>query len=297
MKSITCALCGTDFLCGAAEKSCWCAELPSLPKSAQDMPAGCYCKACLQKKIAEARLKEQAPHWQENPTLLNVEKVMQLLSAYHRYQVEGMDCLPQTGAGLIVTHHSLATYDGFMLGMKIWQQRQRLVRALGDNLLFTLPLMHQWMRDLGVVPGAAGAASELLDQGELVAVAPGGMRECLRPSDQKYQVRWAKRKGFVKLAIEKQVPVYLTACPKADDIFTVYENPITAAIYKNFKFPVPLFRGIGLTTIPKPIALTQYIEGPFQPPAFSSQSFDSDVDSFHALLTEKMQGLLDKGKS
>jgi hypothetical protein len=48
-----CAGCGRPFDCGAKSgaPACWCAELAQrLPVPAE--PAGCYCRACLEKLIA-----------------------------------------------------------------------------------------------------------------------------------------------------------------------------------------------------------------------------------------------------
>ena len=53
MQSIkTCAGCGKSFSCGADAGSCWCMDLPVLPR--QLPGSGCYCRECLQRELASA---------------------------------------------------------------------------------------------------------------------------------------------------------------------------------------------------------------------------------------------------
>ena len=119
----------------------------------------------------------------------------------------------------------------------------------------------------------------------MLGVAPGGMREALRPSNERYQLKWHKRKGFIKLAIQEQTPIVLAACPNADRIFKVYESFITSLMYRKFKVPVPLFKGYGLSYVPRPVKLTHYLSKPIAPPKLPSGESPSDemIDHFHEL--------------
>ncbi len=195
-----------------------------------------------------------------------VGRVLALLSYYHNHEITNPEIIPKEGAGILLNNHSLATYDGFLMGMELYKRSGRLVKALGDDLLFKIPKVANFMYELGIYPANPVNAKKLLAQGELLGLAPGGMRESLKPKEQKYKIYWGKRKGFAKLSIETQTPIYLAACPKADDIFTVYENSLTALMYKTFKLPLPLFKGWGPTLLPRPIKLTHTLAGPFYPP-------------------------------
>ena len=166
-------------------------------------------------------------------------------------------------------------------------------------MLFKLPFVKNIFHDLGIVPASWDNSKQILLDGDILAIAPGGMRESLRPSSQKYQLRWAKRKGFVKLAIEEQAPIILAACPNADRIFKVYESFITALIYKRFKFPLPIFRGIGFSLIPRPVKLTHFISRPIYPPCINDYSridLDKAVDEFHHEISRRMRNLMDDAK-
>lgn len=85
----------------------------------------------------------------------------------------------------------------------------------------------------------------------------------------------------------------LAACPAADDIYTLYENPVTPAFYQKFKWPLPLFRGWGPTLLPRPVKLEHYLSEPFPPPACADgRPDDRDVIAFHGLLVNRMNELL-----
>jgi 1-acyl-sn-glycerol-3-phosphate acyltransferase len=119
------------------------------------------------------------------------------------------------------------------------------------------------------------------------------MRESLRPTSERYQIRWEGRLGFARLAVKAQVPVLLAACPAADDIYEVYDNPITPEVYRRFKWPLPLARGLGPTPLPRPVKLTHVIGRPMPPPQRSSEEIDeADVRAYHARLVQEMNRLM-----
>ena len=132
-------------------------------------------------------------------------------------------------------------------------------------------------------------AKELLEKGELVAVAPGGMREALRPSSERYQILWEKRKGFARLAIKTGAPIVLAICPKADDLYEVYPSRLTKWAYQTFKVPVFLARGLGPSPIPRPVKLAHFVSKPIYPPKFVNDKIKDRMilDRFHNIQLER----------
>jgi hypothetical protein len=120
------------------------------------------------------------------------------------------------------------------------------------------------------------------------------MRESLRPITERYQIKWAKRQGFIKLAIETGSPIILAACPAADDLYDVYPSHVTAWAYRTLKIPLFFAKGLGLTPIPKPIRLTHYLSEPMIPPAKSPnvEEFNQQVSEFHAKVCQRMETLI-----
>ena len=151
----------------------------------------------------------------EQQYVMRLLPFLKAIRFYHEHEIIGMGHIPQKGGALLVVNHSLATYDIALLMAAIYEKTGRISRPLADNLFFKIPYLSKAVDALGGVRGTRNNAKSLLEAGELVSVAPGGMREALRSSDEKYQLIWKKRKGFVRLAIEMQVPIILGMCPKS----------------------------------------------------------------------------------
>jgi len=214
-----------------------------------------------------------------------------LIQAYHRHRIYGLEHIPQQGRTLLVVNHSLATYDILLLAAEVIKYTNRVPRGLGDRLLFKLPILSKWIKEMGVVEGKMSSAHSILEQEGLALVAPGGMREALRPTTERYQLRWAKRRGFCRLALETQSPLILAACPGADDLYTVYSNRLTKIAYRNLKIPIPLLRGWGPTLLPRPIQLTHVLSEPIIPATIAGNTpTESQVTELH----EEVQDVMEK---
>jgi 1-acyl-sn-glycerol-3-phosphate acyltransferase len=224
-------------------------------------------------------------------TLMPLAKAFQL---YHRHEVIGLGHVPRKGRCLVVCNHSLATYDIFLLCASIYQSRSRIVRPLIDRTFFRFPGLGEFMTWLGAVQGSQGSAKSLLGEDNIVCVAPGGMRESLRPSTERYQIRWDRRMGFARLAMETGTPIVLAACPKADDIYEVYPNPLTTWTYNLLRLPLPIARGVGLSALPRPVKLVHYLSEPIQPPKplENEEAFKKQLQRFHHRLVKRMETLI-----
>jgi 1-acyl-sn-glycerol-3-phosphate acyltransferase len=218
-----------------------------------------------------------------------LEPVLRGLRLYHRHQVHGLEHVPRSGRALIVINHSLATYDAMLLGHAIHKYTGRFVRGLADRLMFRMPLVRTLAADVGIQVGSPENGARLLDAGELVMVAPGGMREALRPSTEEFHVDWHDRLGFVRLAAETRTPVVLAACPMADRIYSVYGSALTRVAYERFRIPLPVARGLGPTALPRPVRLTHFIDRPLAPPRSTGKRA---LAKYHAKLVARMEELL-----
>jgi 1-acyl-sn-glycerol-3-phosphate acyltransferase len=223
-----------------------------------------------------------------------VHPFLKSLREYHQHEVVGMDNIPENGRILMAVNHSLATYDIALLGCAIYEERGRIARSLADRLFFRVPLLGELTNQLGAVEGNQRNAEMLLESEELVTVAPGGMREALRPSSERYQILWEKRTGFVKLALKTGTPIVVATCPKADDIYDVFSNPLTKWVYKNFKIPVVLARGVGFTPIPRPVKLVHFVSQPIVPPKPSedTKEFAQQVEVLHKKVMKRARLLI-----
>jgi len=230
----------------------------------------------------------------DDPFLNRFLPVVQALGKYNHYQVDGLERIPRKGRLLIAVNHSFATYDSFLLGAAIYLKVGRKPYGLADHNFFKLRLVSEFSKRLGLVEGDHENAERLLAQDELVMLAPGGMREAIRPKTQAFQVRWKNRKGFVRLAIRTQTPVMVAACPDADRLLDVYPNFLTPWFYKRLKLPFVYFKGVGLSPIPRPVSLTHHLSEVMVPPAWdgTKETLFALVQQFHRQIYRKMWEIL-----
>ncbi len=230
-----------------------------------------------------------------DPTVIaRVERVLRPLARYHRFTLVGAEHVPRSGACLLVVHHSLATYDGFLLGGAIWEQTGRLPRGLGDDAIFHIPGIARVARNIGLVPASPQAGEALLAQGHVLGVAPGGMWESLRPRGERRRSRWGARRGFVRLALRAGAPIVCAAVPRADEVFTVYPSRVTDAIYERFHLPLPLLRGLGPSLVPRPLALTGHLAPPIVPPSHDPTREDEQAEALFQAASAAMADLLQR---
>ena len=64
-----------------------------------------------------------------------------------------------------------------------------------------MPGISTTLEAIGAIAGTQKMCEEVLKQGNLIAIYPGGTRESLF-SDSNYTLIWENRKGFAKLAIQ-----------------------------------------------------------------------------------------------
>lgn len=196
------------------------------------------------------------------------ENAVNALKNYHGYEVKGAKNIPSNGPVLLVLNHSFATYDAILLGDEIGKQTGRKPKFLVDKMFFKVPGVSELAQYSGLLEGTRENARKALKDEELVIVLPGGMKEALKPSSERYKLKWGERKGFARMALEAGAKVVVGACPAADDIYTVYENPVTKAVYQNFRAPFPVFSGRQHTPIPRPVKLTHVLSEPIEMPKF-----------------------------
>ena len=230
-----------------------------------------------------------APHL---PTVRRLMSLMRPVMHYHQHRVVGLEHIPLSGPCLLVVHHTAATYDGFLLGIAIYDATGRLGRALGDDRIFQTPGLGDLARRCGIVPASPGAGEALLKQGELVGVAPGGMWEALRPYTERYQVRWDDRRGFCRLALKTGAPMLLAACPAGDELLKLYPNRVTDAVYRRLHWPLPLARGVGPTLVPRKVMLTHYLAPLIHPPLYDPAQEEAQVEALFQQAKTTMEGLL-----
>ena len=133
-----------------------------------------------------------------------------LASFYFRADVRGLERIPAEGPVLIVGNHSggNVTPDTtvFTLAFCGHFGVERHLHPLVHNLVLAMPLPYD-LAKFGCVVASHENARLALDRGAAVLVYPGGDWEVHRPSWKSAKVDFHDRKGFVKLALDADVPI------------------------------------------------------------------------------------------
>jgi 1-acyl-sn-glycerol-3-phosphate acyltransferase len=147
-----------------------------------------------------------------------------LSSAARRLHIEvvGLENIP-SGPALLVANHAFG-WDVMFAMAAIWQRYHRPVFALGEHLWWSFPFLRRLAAAVGTVDGTRENLDALLARGELVLVLPGGLREAVKPRELRYRLLWGDRYGFVRGAIQRQVPIVPLASIGTDDLFDFVGN-------------------------------------------------------------------------
>jgi 1-acyl-sn-glycerol-3-phosphate acyltransferase len=230
-----------------------------------------------------------------------------LATLWFRGEVRNMGNVPETGPVLLVGNHSGGNMTPdtliFTLAFSTYFGVERRFYQLAHNLVLASPY-GQILRKYGTVTASHENARRALDSGAALLVYPGGDWEVHRPSWKRNKVDFAGRRGFVRLALDADVPIvpvvsvggqetalflsrgaWLSRLLRADRLLRLKVLPISIAA------PWGLNVGDFLGHLPLPAKITTEVLPPINP----REQFGSDPDPAEVYdhVTRVMQETLD----
>ena len=181
-----------------------------------------------------------------------------LYDRWWRVQVRGVENVPAHGRGLLVANHAgILPWDGTMMGVALRRHHPlpRYPRFLVLNWAWDLPWISVALRKVGGVVASPYNALRLLEQDELVAVFPEGVKGAGKPFRDRYRLQRFGRGGFVEIALRARAPIIPVAVVGSEEIYPkIGELPPLARLIGAPYFPVtPTFPWLGpLGTVPLP---------------------------------------------
>jgi len=159
-----------------------------------------------QRRIPRADLDERDPDFiRERLPLMWL-----LASLWYRGEVRGLGNIPDSGPVLLVGNHSGGNMTPdtivFTLAFNTYFGVERAFYQLAHNLVLSMPALGS-LRKFGTVAASPANASKALETGAALLIYPGGDYEVHRPSWQRNRVDFDHRKGFIRLALEQNVPI------------------------------------------------------------------------------------------
>lgn len=130
---------------------------------------------------------------------------------YFRADVRGLGHIPTEGPVLLVGNHSggVLIADTFVFAQAFYDHFgvERPFHQLAHDLVFKTPGARALVQRYGTVPASPQNMTRALERDAALLVYPGGDDETFRPSWQSGTIDFADRTGFIKLALEHDVPI------------------------------------------------------------------------------------------
>ena len=175
-----------------------------------------------------------------------------------RVQAQGVRNVPAHGRALLVANHAgILPWDATMMGVAMLREHPlpRYPRFLVLNWAFELPYVGSTIRKVGGVPASPYNAMRLLEQEQLVAVFPEGVKGTSKDFKDRYRLQRFGRGGFVELALRTGSPIVPVAVVGSEEIYPkVGELPLLARLTGAPFVPVtptfPLLGPLGAVPLP-----------------------------------------------
>ena len=255
------------------------------------------------RRIPPADLDERDPDYIRE----SLPRLWLLSSLYFRGDVRGLGNVPEEGGVLLVGNHTGGNLTPdtivFTLAFSTYFGVERAFHQLAHNLVLSLPGLAS-LRKFGTVAASPQNARAALEAGATVLVYPGGDYEAHRPSWHRHRIDFGGRKGFIRLALEQDVPIvpvvavggqetalflsrgeHLATALGLDRLLRLKVLPISLAL------PWVLNVGDMLGHVPLPAKITVEALAPIH----LRQEFgaDPDVDEVYAHIVRLMQDTLE----
>jgi 1-acyl-sn-glycerol-3-phosphate acyltransferase len=228
-----------------------------------------------------------------------------VMNTYFRGEVRGLENIPDEGPSLLVGNHSGGTLiaDTFVFTGEFYNHfgPERRFHQLAHDIAARMPGtgIPKW----GVVNASHENAKAAFDKGAPVLVYPGGDYETFRPSWHGDQIEFGGRKGFIKLALEREVPIVPVVSVGGQETALFVTRGERAAklsgLHKLTRIKVmpvqiaPPF-GITLMDLPTRLPLPAKITIEVLPPIDLKERFgpNPDHDEVYESVTDEMQSAL-----
>jgi 1-acyl-sn-glycerol-3-phosphate acyltransferase len=234
------------------------------------------------------------------------ERLLQRVSFLHQWfqpTIEGAENIPSRGGGLIVTNHGHFGIDLPVLLRLILEGSGRVVRSLGDRVVFAIPLFRDLAYNMGAIEGEPNATVQLLQDDQLVLVYPGGAKEALSDPEDAYRLQWDDSRGFIRTALRARKPIIPVAGLGNEELYVqvVSQDRVRQSGVGRFisqllgdKYVMPIYMGLG--ALPFPTELHYIVGEPIHLP-YGPEAADEPeiVAKLHQQVTETTQQLIYKG--
>jgi 1-acyl-sn-glycerol-3-phosphate acyltransferase len=181
-----------------------------------------------------------------------------LYERWWRVKAIGVRNVPAHGRAMLAANHAgILPWDATMISVGLRREHPlpRHPRFMVLNWAFDLPWVSVFIRKVGGVVASPYNALRLLEQDQLVAVFPEGVKGTGKPYSERYRLQRFGRGGFVEIALRAGAPIVPVAVVGSEEIYPkLADVPALARLIGAPFFPItPTFPWLGpLGAIPLP---------------------------------------------
>nr|XP_016851151.1 PREDICTED: transmembrane protein 68 isoform X3 [Anolis carolinensis] len=138
----------------------------------------------------------------------------------------------------------------------VWDDARLILSTMWDKFARFWNGIKSLTNLMHILPSSREECLNILKNGHLLGISPGGVREALF-SDESYKLVWHKRKGFAHLALDAKVPIIPMYTQNVREGFRVFGRTTLARwVYEHSRLPIlPPYGGL-------PVKFRTYIGEP-----------------------------------
>uniref|UniRef100_A0A914XKQ9 Phospholipid/glycerol acyltransferase domain-containing protein n=1 Tax=Plectus sambesii TaxID=2011161 RepID=A0A914XKQ9_9BILA len=171
---------------------------------------------------------------------------------WHGYEVDGLENIPDEGPALFLYYHGTLPIDVYYLISKCILHKKRTLHCVGDKFIFKVPGWGMICKVFCVTPGTVEDCIQNLKDGNLLCIAPGGVREAQFSDSVTYPLLWGKRLGFARVVLGSGAPVIPMFTENCRDAFRtpLWGHRFFRWIYEKTRVPLcPIYGGFPVKMI------------------------------------------------
>lgn len=229
---------------------------------------------------------------------------LRVAQRYFRYETEGYEHILRSPSALIVAYHGRpVAWDQGLLTARIYDDLGYCPRSFISKGIQNIPVYRTVAESFGALYSWPEDAEieRILNAGHHIMVAPGGMREAMRPWwEGRYQINFGPRRGYLELALSSGLPIIPVVATGVDDVYIGLNDGyklsklLTGTSYYSAWFGLGI-GGFCPFALPLPVHIRQRIGPPIdlRPLREDSASHEEFLARAHELVVGTMQGMLD----
>jgi len=156
-----------------------------------------------------------------------VRRYKKLFWWVYRPTIEGIERIPDGKALYVANHNSgLIMPEAFLFCCAAyeWHGLGALPYGLAHEIFLRLPVLHQIFVQLGAIRASHENARKLFAEGHKVLVFPGGDKDAMRSYRDRHKVVFAKRRGYIRLALREEVPIVPVVSAGAHQTLMIFDD-------------------------------------------------------------------------